>query len=53
MTLEDLGILERIWVTDTLNDFMAGFDIGSLPLGDAWEDASLVMQTGPMQGELA
>jgi hypothetical protein len=32
---EDLSILEKIWVADTLNDFMAGFDTGAPPLKDA------------------
>ena len=37
---EDLSISEKIWVTDTLNDFIDGFDISAPPLEDAWEDAS-------------
>ena len=40
---EDLSILEKIWVADTLNDFTAGFDTGAPPLEDAWEYASLVI----------
>ena len=40
---EDLSILEKIWVADTLNDFMTGFNIGTPPLEDAREDASLVI----------
>ena len=32
---EDLSISERIWITDTLKDFMAGLDIGVPPLEDA------------------
>jgi hypothetical protein len=34
---EDLSILEKIWVADTLNDFMAGFDTDAPPLKDARE----------------
>ena len=37
---EDLSISEKIWVADTLNDFIDGFDISTPPLEDAWEDAS-------------
>ena len=40
---EDLSISERIWVARTLNDFIASFDIGTLPLEDAQEDVSLVI----------
>jgi hypothetical protein len=40
---EDLNISEKIWVTDTLNDFTAGFNIGAPPLEDTREDASLVI----------
>jgi hypothetical protein len=29
---------------------MTGFDIGALPLEDAQEDVSLMIQAGPMQG---
>ena len=50
---EDLSISERIWVTDTLNDFMADLNIGAPPLEDAWEDVSLVTQAEPVQGEPA
>ena len=50
---EDLSISEKIWVADTLNDFTASFDTGAPPLEDAREDASLVIQTGPVQGEPA
>ena len=32
---EDLSISERIWITDTLTDFMTGLDIGVPPLEDA------------------
>ena len=47
---EDLSISDRIWVTRTLNDFTAIFDTGLLPLEDAQEDVSLVIQVVPMQG---
>ena len=50
---EDLSISERIWVAHTLIDFMTSFDIGALPLEDAQEDVSPVIQVGPMQGEPA
>ena len=40
---EDLSISERIWVARTLNDFMAGFNIGTPPLEDAWKVVSLVI----------
>jgi hypothetical protein len=50
---EKLSISERIWVARTLNDFMAGFNIDALPLEDAREDVSLVIQVGPTQGEPA
>ena len=49
---EDLSISERIWVADTLNDFMAGLNIGVPPLKDAQEDVSLVIQVEPMQSDL-
>ena len=48
---EDLSILEKIWVAVTLNDFVAGIITGAPPLEDAWEDVSLVIRAGPMQGE--
>jgi hypothetical protein len=32
---EDLNYSEKIWVDDTLNDFVAGFHIGAPPLNDA------------------
>ena len=48
---EDFSILERIWVARTLNDFMAGLDVGALLLEDAQEDVSLVIQVGPTQDE--
>ena len=48
---EDLSILEKIWVVDTLNDFVAGLNIGAPPLKDAREDISPVIQVEPMQGE--
>ena len=48
---EDLSISERIWVAHTHNDFTASFDTGAPPLEDAWEDVSLVIRAGPMQGE--
>ena len=50
---EDLRISEKIWVTNTLNDFTAGFDTGAPPLEDAWEYASLVIPIGPVQDEPA
>ena len=50
---EDLSISERIWVAHTLNGFTTGFDIGAPPLEDAREDASLVIQMGPVHGEPA
>ena len=40
---EDLSNSERIWVTNTLNDFVASLDIGAPPLEDAREDVSLVI----------
>ena len=47
---EDLSISERIWVTRTLNDFIASFNTGPLPLEDAEQDVSLVIQVVPMHG---
>ena len=47
---EDLSISERIWVTRTLNDFIASFNTGAQPLEDAWEDVSLVIQARPVHG---
>ena len=40
---EDLSILEKIWVADTLNDFVAGLNTGAPPLKDDWEDVSPVI----------
>ena len=40
---EDLSISKRIWVARTLNDFIASFDTGALPLEDAREDSSPVI----------
>ena len=40
---EDLRISERIWVANTLYDFMASLDTGAPPLEDAREDVSLVI----------
>jgi hypothetical protein len=39
---EDLNNAEKGWVADTLNDFVAGFNIG-MPLEDVLEDGSLVI----------
>jgi hypothetical protein len=51
---EDLSILERIWVAETLNDFVAGLDTSAPPLEDAQEDVFLVTQAEePVHGELA
>ena len=50
---EDLSISEKIWVVVALNDFVAGIITSAPPLEDAWEDVSPMVQTGPMQGELA
>jgi hypothetical protein len=44
-----LNYSEKIWVDDTLNDFVAGFHIGMPPLNDAQEDVSLVIQGEPVQ----
>jgi hypothetical protein len=46
---EDLNYSEKIWVDDTLNDFMAGFHTGAPPLNDAQEDVSPVIQEEPVQ----
>ena len=48
-----MSISKKIWVVDTLSDFMAGFDTGAPPLEDAWEYASLVIPIGPVQDEPA
>ena len=45
---EDLSISEMIWVSDTLNDIVAGIDIGAPLSEDAWEDVSPVIQAGPV-----
>ena len=50
---EDLSISEKIWVADTLNNFMASLNTGAPPLEDAQEDVSLVIQVEPMQAEPA
>jgi hypothetical protein len=49
---EDLNNAEKGWVADTLNDFVAGFNIG-MPLEDVLEDGSLVIWGEPVQGDPA
>jgi hypothetical protein len=49
----DLSILEKIWITDTLNDFTASFNTSVPPLEDARGDASLVIHARPVQDEPA
>jgi hypothetical protein len=50
---EDLSISEKIWVTVTLNNFVAGLYTGAPPLEDAREDVSPVIQARPVQDEPA
>jgi hypothetical protein len=47
---EDLSNSGEIWVTDTLNDFMACLNTGTPPLKDAQEDVSLVIPGEPCVG---
>ena len=48
---EDLSISEKIWVADTLNNFVASLNTGAPPLEDAQEDVSLVIQAEPVQDD--
>ena len=46
-----MSISEKIWVADTLNNFVAILNIGAPPLEDAQEDVSLVIQAEQVQGK--